>query len=375
MNLELGTESYLSPLRNNNKKMKLKDLGYSEDLENFRQEQKLDSFKVGRVIFVHKEKYKIKTENGDFLAEIVGKLRFSIEKKSELPAVGDWVAITEYEEYKALIHAVFPRKTIIERRAVGKFGEKQIIATNINYALIVQAIDRDFSVNRIERYLIICNISGVKPIIVINKIDLISNLELVDILENIKKRIKNIPVIAISNKTKFGYEDLIKLIEKRKTYCLLGSSGVGKSTLLNNISGKEIMKIDSIGSKNKRGKHITSHRELVVLENGGIFIDNPGMREVGVANVEEGLGSTYDEIIKLSRECEFNDCSHIQEKGCSVLEAIEKGDIDRESYENYLRMEREKDHFESTVAEKRKKDKDFGKMVKRFKKVKSSNKY
>ncbi|MBU1046894.1 ribosome small subunit-dependent GTPase A [Patescibacteria group bacterium] len=355
--------------------MNLKDLGYTEELENFRKEQKLDVFGVGRVISVHKEKYKIKTENGDFLAEMVGKLRLTFEKKSDLPAVGDWVAVTELTDNQALIQAIFPRKTIVERRAVGKFGEKQIIAANVDYALIVQAIDRDFSVNRIERYLTICNISDIKPIIIINKVDLINESELADILESIKKRIKDIPVVAISNENKFGYNDLIDFIEKGKTYCLLGSSGVGKSTLLNNLLGKELMKTGSIGSKNERGKHITSYRELVVLENGGIIIDNPGMREVGAIDGNEGFETTYDEIIRLSGNCKFNDCSHIQEEGCAVLEAVERGDINREFYENYLRMEREKEHFESTVVEKRKKDKDFTKMVKRFKKIKNSKKY
>ena len=146
--------------------MTLKDLGYTEDLENFRKEQKLDSFEVGRIVSVHREKYGTKTDKDDFMAEIVGKLRFSIEKKSDFPAVGDWVAISKYDEHKALIHAILPRKTIIEREAVGKFGEKQIIAANIDYALIVQAVDGDFNINRIERYLTICNTSNIKPIII-----------------------------------------------------------------------------------------------------------------------------------------------------------------------------------------------------------------
>ncbi len=354
--------------------MTLKDLGYTEDLENFRQEQKLDSFNVGRVISVHKKKYKVKTDKGDLEAEIVGKLRFSTEKKSDLPAVGDWVAVSEDEEHTALIHAVFPRTTMLVRGVVGKSGEKQIIATNIDYALIVQAVDRDFSINRIERYLTICNTSDIKPIIVINKIDLVDELQLADIIENLKKRIKNVPIVAISNNTQSGYEELLKLIIKGKTYCLLGSSGVGKSTLLNTISGKELMKTDSISERTSRGRHVTSHRELVVLENGGILIDNPGTREVGVTDVGKGLEITYKEIIKLSQECEFSDCTHTKDKGCAILEAIERGDIEKESYENYLSIKKEKAHFESTVAEKKLKDKDLTKKIKRYKKTKKINK-
>jgi len=355
--------------------MTLEELGYNTGLENYRKEQKLSSFSVGRVISEHKERYIVKTDKDEFDAETIGNLRFSVKNRSDFPAVGDWVSISEYDENKALIHAILPRKTIIERQAVGKFGEKQIIATNIDYVFIVQAVDRDFNINRIERYLTICNASNVKPIIILSKIDLISESYLKDILNKIYERIKHIPIVAISNETHVGYNELNSIIEKGKTYCLLGSSGVGKSTLLNNISGKALMKTDSISLSTKKGKHVTSHRELIVLENGGILIDNPGMREVGIADANIGLEITFDAIVKLSHNCKFRDCIHIQESGCAVLEAVKKGEIDQASYENYLKMEREKVHFESSVAEKRKKDKEFGKMVKKYKKDKKQNKY
>jgi len=351
--------------------MILKDLGYTEDLENFRKKEKLDSFSVGRVISVHKGKCRVKTDKSDFEAGITGKLRFLAKNKSDFPAVGDWVAIAEHDEKKALIRAIFPRKTILEREATrGGSAEKQIIATNIDYALIVQAIDRDFSINRLERYLTVCNASNVKPIVVLSKIDLINETQIERIIKDVQKRIKNAPVFTISNETKVGYEKLLEIIKKRKTYCLLGSSGVGKSTFLNNISGKELMKTDSIGSRTNRGLHITSHRELIVLKNGGILIDNPGMRGVGVTDAEGGLEATYAKIIELSQNCKFNDCKHLHEKDCAVLEAVKRGVIDRASYENYVKMEKEKTHFASTLAEKRKKDKNFGKMIKRYKKHK-----
>lgn len=355
--------------------MTLEDLGYNTGLENYRKEQKLCSFGVGRIISEHKERYVVKTDKDEFDAETIGNLRFSVKNRSDFPAVGDWVSISEYDKNKALIHAIFPRKTIIERQAVGKFGEKQIIAANIDYAFIVQAVDRDFNINRIERYLTICNASNVKSIIILSKIDLISESYLKDILNNIYERIKHVPIVTISNETHVGYDELNSIIEKGKTYCLLGSSGVGKSTLLNNISGKALMKTDSISLSTKKGKHVTSHRELIVLENGGILIDNPGMREVGIADANIGLEITFDAIVKLSHNCKFRDCTHIQESGCAVIEAVEKGGIDQASYENYLKMEREKVHFESSVAEKRKKDKEFGKMVKKYKKDKKLNKY
>jgi len=149
---------------------------------------------------------------------------------------------------------------------------------------------------------------------------------------------------------------------------MLGSSGVGKSTLLNNLSDKSIMRTGTISQSSNRGKHVTSHRELIVLENGGILIDNPGMREVGIADSTGGLEITFDLILQLSKSCRFKDCTHTNETGCAVLEAVEEGKIDRDSYENYMRMERENAYFESSVAERRKKEKDFGKMLKNYKK-------
>uniref|UniRef100_UPI003216FD18 ribosome small subunit-dependent GTPase A n=1 Tax=uncultured Draconibacterium sp. TaxID=1573823 RepID=UPI003216FD18 len=355
--------------------MTLEDLGYYKELENYRKENNYLAFGVGRVTSEHKERYTVRTIDNEYDAEIIGNLRFSAQKRTDFPAVGDWVALSEYDENKVLIHAVFPRKTIIERQSVGKQGEKQIIATNIDYAFIVQAVNNDFNINRIERYLTLCNTSNVEPIIVLNKIDLIDDVVLSGLILNVQERVKQIPVLAISNASKKGYEQLEKIIKQGKTYCLLGSSGVGKSTLLNNLSGKQLMKTNTISASTNKGRHITSHRELILLENGGILIDNPGMREVGIADSGDGLEKTFDTIIQLSKTCRFSDCTHTSEIGCAVLEAVNTGEIDKDSYENYLKMEKEKEHFESTVAEKRKKDKDFGKMIKHYKNTRKSNKY
>lgn len=348
--------------------MRLEDLGYNDEIENFRMEHNLENFEIGRVISEHRERYIIKTINGEFEAEITGNMRFNAKNRADFPAVGDWVTLTTYESDFAIIHDILPRFSTIKRQAIGQFGEVQIIATNIDYAFLVQAVDRDFNINRLERYLTICNSSKVKPIIILTKTDLIDEIQINEIVNSIKIRIKNVPIIPISNETKKGYEAINTIIEKGKTYCMLGSSGVGKSTLLNNLSGKMVMRTDAISLSTNKGKHVTSHRELIILENGGILIDNPGMREVGIADTASGLETTFDRIVRLSGNCRFKDCTHTKEKGCSVLEAVEKGEIDKASYENYLKMEREKAHFESTMEEKRKKDKDFGKMVKTFKK-------
>lgn len=353
--------------------MQLEDFGYNNNLEKLRTDNHLENFEIGRVIAEHKERYIIRTIKGEFEAGITGNMRFSAKSREDFPAVGDWVAVTTYDSDFALIHKTLPRSSLIKRQAVGQFGEIQLIAANIDYAFIIQAVDRDFNLNRLERYLTLCNSSKVSPIILLSKVDLINELQVSEILERIKLRIKNVPVLAISNETRNGYDAIKTIIKKGKTYCMLGSSGVGKSTLLNNLSGKTIMRTESISLSTNKGRHVTSHRELFILENGGILIDNPGMREVGIADSTGGLEITFDLILRLSHTCKFKDCTHTTEIGCSVLEAVENGEVDRASYENYLKMEREKVYFESTVAERRKKDKEFGKIVKNFKKDMNKN--
>jgi len=355
--------------------MILEELGYNDKFEKFRSDNKLESFETGRVIEEHKERYIVRTIKGEFEAEITGNMRFTANGREDYPAVGDWVALTTYDSDFAIIHKILPRFSIIKRQAVGQFGEVQVIAANIDYAFIVQAVDRDFSINRLERYLTICNSAGVSPIIVLSKTDLINKDQISEILENINTRINNVPVIAISNQSRDGYDSIKTAIQKGKTYCLLGSSGVGKSTLLNNLSGQTVMRTDTISLSTNRGRHVTSHRELIVLENGGILVDNPGMREVGIADSTGGLEITFDYIAGLSQNCRFKDCTHTNEAGCSVIAAVERGEIEKASYENYLKMLKEKAHFESTAEERRKRDKKFGKIMKNYKKDMNKNKF
>ncbi len=355
--------------------MRLEDLGYNEQLEKFRIDNNLENFVIGRVIEEHKERYIIKTTSGEFEAEITGNKRFTAKSREDFPAVGDWVALITYDSGFAIIHEIFPRFSVIKRQAVGQFGEIQIIATNIDAAFLVQAVDRDFNINRLERYLTICNSSKVSPIIILSKIDLIDKQQLADIISKIKSRVQDIPVIELSNESQNGYDKINAIIKKGKTYCMLGSSGVGKSTLSNNLSGKTIMRTDTISVSTNKGRHVTSHRELIVLENGGILVDNPGMREVGIADSESGLEITFDKIIGLSTDCKYKDCTHTNETGCSVIEAVQKGEIDEASYENYLRMEKEKEYFESSAEKRRKKEKIFGKIMKNYKKDMKKNNF
>jgi ribosome biogenesis GTPase / thiamine phosphate phosphatase len=346
--------------------MELEDLGYNSNLQKRWIEQNPDHLEIGRIIAEHKERYLVKTTKGEFDAEITGNLRYTARNREDFPAVGDWVTVVTYKPDLAIIHKILPRFSVLKRRAAGASGDIQIIATNIDYAFLVQAADRDFNINRLERYLTICYSARVEPIIVLTKTDLIDGQRTSELLDSIKHRIKDVAVLAISNETRDGFDALNKIIEKGKTYCMLGSSGVGKSTLLNNLSGRTIMKTGEISQSLQRGKHVTSHRELIVLENGGILIDNPGMREVGITDSQGGLETTFDTIMSLAENCKFKDCTHNQEIGCAILEALENGELDKETYENYLKMEREKAHFETSASEKRRKEKIFGKIIKDY---------
>jgi ribosome biogenesis GTPase / thiamine phosphate phosphatase len=348
--------------------MRLEDLGYRDELQQFRVKNRLMDFEIGRIIAEHKESYIVKTEQGEYEAEITGNMRYTARSRADFPAVGDWVWLTVCDADFSVIQGIMPRWSTISRQAIGQSGEVQIIATNVDYALVVQSVDRDFNINRLERYAAICYSSGVNPIIVLTKVDLIDVKDIPGLIAGINSRLEDVPVVAVSNETGEGYAALQDLIERGRTYCMLGSSGVGKSTLLNHLSGKSVMKTGAISGSTHKGKHVTTHRELIVLDSGGILIDNPGMREVGLTDSAQGLETIFDRILSYTQNCRYRDCTHTTETGCAVLAAIENGEIDKKAYENYLKMEKEKAHFESTAAERHKKDKSFGKMVKNYKK-------
>ncbi|MDF1574276.1 MAG: ribosome small subunit-dependent GTPase A [Bacteroidales bacterium] len=350
------------------------DLGYTPELEQYRKQEGLDRFELGRVISEHKERYVLKSPGGELDAELIGNLRFTAESRKDFPAVGDWVAFPQYDEGKALIHTIYPRKSVLERKAAGKPGQSQIIAANIDVALLVQAVDRDFNINRLERYLTICYSARIEPFIVLSKTDLISDSRLQSKIDQLGKRIIGVPILPVSSRT-IGYDSIGGLIEKGKTYCLLGSSGAGKSTLINHLCGNQQMKTGEISGSVNKGRHITSHRELVVLDQGGILIDNPGMREVGIADAGGGLETTFESILAFAQNCRFKDCTHLSEKGCAVLAALERGELEQDSYLNFRKMEKEKEHFESDAMERKRKEKEFGRMVKTYQKQRKDHKY
>jgi ribosome biogenesis GTPase len=355
--------------------LKLQDLGYSDFFEQFRAEYHIDGCETGRIIKEHKERYIVLTEKGEFEAEITGNMRFTAENRLDYPAVGDWVTVMIYDNEFAIIHQLFPRKSILVRQAVDKPGDKQVIAANIDIAFIVQSTDRDFNLNRLERYLTLCYAAPVKPVIILSKTDLVNDEERSQIVSQIDKRIMNTGVIPLSSQTMTGYDILRSTLAKGKTYCFLGSSGVGKSTIINNLAGQELMKTSNISNSTHKGRHTTNRRELMILADGAVLIDTPGLREVGITDASGGLENTFDYIYGLSGQCRFSDCTHTHEKGCAVLESVEKGLISRAAYNNYLKMVREKARFNTSAAEKRKKAKVFGRIYKEALKHRKQNKF
>jgi len=330
-------------------------------------EQKNQDFSIARVVAHHRGKYRV----GEFWAEVTGKIMFTAGAQADYPVVGDWVRISKLENDHALIHEILPRKTIIQRKAAGK-DETQVIAANIDVALIIEAVDRDYNLNRLERYLSLATAGKIKPVIVLNKIDLISKIALAEIVAQTKNRFNKVDILTTSTLHDNSIDELAKLIENQKTYCFLGSSGVGKSSLINRLLGKDILRTKEISISTKKGKHTTTHRELFTLKNGGMVIDNPGMREVGLADTGVENENVFDEIGKLAKACKFTDCTHSHESSCAVLAAVEARELDKNKYLNYLKLKKESDYNARTKLEKRRKDRKFGKMVHKVKKHKQN---
>lgn len=344
-------------------KIKLEDLGYNNFFESKRKFLGLEKYSIARVISEYRGAYKVRDVNGEYLAKITGKKIFNATKREDYPAVGDWVAITMPDNEIAVIHEILPRQTVLYKKYSNK-QDTQIIATNIDTAFIVESIDRDYNLNRFERYLVLANEGKIKPTIILNKIDLISEEELDKKIDQIKNRFNNIDIISTSTISNQGLDELIYYIERGKTYCFLGSSGIGKSSLINKLLGGGKIKTKEISASTQKGQHTTTAREMYFLENGGILIDNPGTREVGIAGASTGIDNVFDEIIVLAKNCKYADCAHTQESGCAVLEAVRAKKLDEEKYLNYIKLKKENEYYKMTDVEKRGKDRKFGKFIK-----------
>ena len=310
--------------------------------------------RIARVTAVDRGWYVVRNEDGEVPARATGRFLNATGSTMNMPCVGDWVCVHYDSEDSASIHAVLPRKSFLHRKSAGKNIELQMIAANIDVAFIVQSCHYDFNVSRLERYLVMANEGHVEPLLVLTKTDLVTAAELEQLISAIRRGGISTRIIAVSNVTGAGLEQIKELMGQGKTYCLLGSSGVGKSTLINQLAGQDTLKTGTV-SDSGEGRHTTVRRQLIVLEQGAMFIDTPGMREIGTFGVSEGINEIFDDIQELSLSCRFTNCNHTKEPGCAVLQAIEEGRLQPEHYGNYVKLKQESELNEAAYSEKRKK--------------------
>jgi ribosome biogenesis GTPase len=278
--------------------------------------------------------------------------------------VGDWTLVQYYNEGTlAIIHELLPRKSFLRRRAAGKKIDYQMIASNIDVAFVMQSCDNNFNIRRMERYLVMVNDGHIEPIILLSKSDLVSVEELETRISEIRKAHIDARIIAFSNTTDIGLQTVRQALEKGKTYCLLGSSGVGKTTLLNHLLGREEFETNPVREKDGRGRHTTTRSQLTLLDNGALLIDTPGMRELGMIDVGASIDESFSDIHELAVTCRFKDCTHTVETGCAILKAVENAELEEERYRSYLKLMKESEFHQMSYVEKRKKDKQFGRMV------------
>ena len=316
-----------------------------------------EGYGVGRVAVQHKTQYELYTEHGDMRAETTGKMQYEARSKDDLPVVGDWVVTRSRDKDMATIFAILPRKSKFSRKAAGKKTEEQIVAANIDTVFLVSGLDGDYNLRRMERYLVVAWESGAAPVIVLNKVDLCTDIAAV--MQEVDSIALGVPVMVMSALNNQGLAELLSYIKKGTTGALLGSSGVGKSTIINHLLGSELQKTREVRADDDRGRHTTSRRELIHLPNGGLLMDTPGMRELQLWGGEEGLKDAFDDIAALAQQCRFRDCQHGVEPDCAVQAAIQTGTLTPNRFESYLKLQKEIAYLhrkENKVAELQEKE-------------------
>lgn len=337
----------------------LKQYGWDDFFDAQMEKFSKEGYSVGRVAIENKSNFILYTEFGELTAGLSGKFKFNASSESDYPGVGDWVVIKPMiEESKAVIEFVLERKNKFSRKVPGMTTEEQIIAANIDTIFIISSLNQDINLRRIERYLTLAFENNIPSALILSKSDVCDDVrEKLTEVESIAGESEIYVISALENK---GTDELKKYFSDNRTVAVVGSSGVGKSTLINCLSGSDDMEVSDISLYKDRGRHTTSHRELIILPGGGLIIDTPGMREIQVWEGSDGMSETFTDVEQYFSECKFTDCKHETEPGCAIIKAIENGELDEKRYKNYVKMQKEVKHFENMnnqkakLAEKRK---------------------
>lgn len=322
----------------------LESLGWDPEREHSFHEHAAAGLLPGRVATQHKGSYVVLAEAGELAAEVTGRMRYDAADSTDLPVVGDWVALdVRHEERAATIRAVLERRTKFSRKVAGDESEEQLLSTNIDVIFLVSSLNEDLNLRRLERYLTMAYENGAAPVIVLTKADLSDDPEAA--FEDVAAVAIGTPIHVVSAVRGEGFDELLPYLAGNKTVTLLGSSGVGKSTLINHLAGREVMAVREVREDDAKGRHTTTRRQLVVLPGGGVVVDTPGMRELQLWEASEGFKGSFQDVEALASECRFRDCSHRTEPGCAVREAVASGALSQERLASYNKLQRELLHL------------------------------
>lgn len=343
----------------------IKKYGFSEVFSSEIPED--DPLEPARVLSQEKGFYRVVTDNGEKLAEVSGKFRFQTTVPSEYPVVGDFVLVNWNESgNSAIIESLLPRKSAFIRKAVGESQQEQVVAANVDTVFLCMALNNDFNLRRLERYISIAWNSGAMPVVVLTKSDLCDDLE--NKLSEVSSIAFGIDILVTTSMEEDGYKELLPFISEGKTIAIIGSSGVGKSTMINRLLGKEYLKTNGLRNDDK-GRHTTTRRELFLLPSGGMVIDTPGMREFGMWDNDTGIERTFTDIEELASQCKFRNCTHTNEPGCAIRSALAMGELQIDRWQSYQKLKAENDYIEdkeSYMIAKGKREKEISKLIKKM---------